>query len=118
MNIFVKFMAYVRLQEAIRLADNQHRNNGQRFYVMPAADGKLIIMDRKNFRGLKRKHYINGNATQRDLLVECFYFTPTRDGNGAITPEQLRLKTAQYYAWVNATRALNRHRKKPNASRK
>ena len=75
MNIFKKIRASLRLREAVRQADKAHRENGQRYYVMPTSgvSGQLVIMDRNNFRKLKQKHYINHNTFVRDLEFECFY---------------------------------------------
>ena len=57
MNIFRKIRASLRLREAVRQADEKHKETGERYYVMPAGGkkGQLIIMDRKNFRKLKQK---------------------------------------------------------------
>ncbi len=48
MNIFKKIRASLRLREAVRQADKAHRENGQRYYVMPTSgvSGQLVIMDR------------------------------------------------------------------------
>lgn len=100
MQIFKKLKAILRLREAVRKADEAHRETGERYYVMPAsADGKLIIMDRLNFRKLKHKGYITNRAYVRDLEVECFYFTPYRDGSCALAPEVEAVKRKQYFSW-------------------
>lgn len=77
MNIFRKIRASLRLREAVRQADEKHKETGERYYVMPAGGkkGQLIIMDRKNFRKLKQKGYINHNTFVGDLERECFYCT-------------------------------------------
>lgn len=47
MNIFRKIRASLRLREAVRQADEKHKETGERYYVMPAGGkkGQLIIMD-------------------------------------------------------------------------
>lgn len=104
MNIILKLRAYIRLEKAIRMADEQHIKMGRRFYVMPTSgtSGELIIMDRDNFRILKRKHYINQMATTQNLEIECFYCTPYKNGNGKLSPEDKKKKRKQYYSWVEA----------------
>lgn len=113
MNIFRKFFAYLRLREAIRMADEALKTNGQRYYVMPhhGSGGKLIIMDRKNFRILKAKKYISSEARVSNLEGECFYCTPYRNGNGVLPKEDLHLKAQQYYLWVEHDRKLYKRKR-------
>lgn len=114
MNIFQKLKASLRLREAVRKADEVHRETGERYYVMPAsADGcKLIIMDRFNFRKLKQKGYITHKVYVSDLERECFYFTPYRNGLCAITPEVANLKRRQYFDWYTACIRNSKSKKK------
>lgn len=105
MNIFKKFRAMLRLNEAIRRADNAHKESGERYYVMPSGKkGNLIIMDRANFRKLKHKKYINRTAFVGDLERECFYCTPYRNGTGQLSPEAVAIKRKQYYSWIDSLR--------------
>lgn len=110
MNIFRKFFAYLRLREAVRMANHAHNEFGQRFYVMPqhGSGGKLLILDRKNFRLLKSKHYINSEARVVHLLNECFYYTPRRDEKGGITKEMCDIKTRQFFDWYEFDRKAYR----------
>ena len=117
MNIFAKFKASLRLRHAIRLADKAHSQTGQRYYVMPqhgSRGKKLIVMDRYNFRRLKLKHYIHGDARVFDLVRECFYCTPYRDGNQYLAPADRKKKVLQYFAWVDADRRATKQRRKEN----
>jgi hypothetical protein len=98
-------------REAIRKADRAHSKDGNRYYVMPSAEGKLLIMDRDNFRILKHKHYISRKATVQDLLNECFYFTPYRNGDCAITRDILDIKRKQYLSWCRAVHHLKKSKK-------
>ena len=107
MNIFQRFKASLRLREAIRMADKAHLSTGNRFYVLPrnGSNGKeLIVMDRKNFRKLKLKHYINGEVRVFDLVRECFYCTPYANGNQFLSEADRKKKVRQYFAWVDADR--------------
>lgn len=101
MNVFQKWKASLRLREAVRKAEDAHSQTGERYYVMPlsGSKGKLIIMDRFNFRKLKQKGYITHKAHVRDLERECFYFTAYRNGTCGIVPEVESLKRQQYYRW-------------------
>lgn len=101
MNIFRRIRAALRLQEAVRQADKAHRETGERYYVMPNDNsGKLIIMDRFNFRKLKHKGYLPHKAVVRDLEIECFYCTPYRNGCGKLPKSVIDLKRKQYIRWV------------------
>lgn len=110
MNIFRKIKASLRLKEAIRRADEAHDNTGERYYVMPMSesDGQLIIMDRKNFRKLKQKHYINQKSFVSNLEKECFYCTPYKNGSGELTPSDIKSKQEQYFLWVDWIKSKRR----------
>lgn len=110
MNKIRKLIAYLRYREAVKQADKAHQETGERYYVMPYGDGKLIIVDRKNFRSLKNKHYIDHKVKVRDLLAECFYFTPYRNGNGYIDDVARKVKLESYYSYIDAVRET---KKKP-----
>ena len=74
MNIIKKLRASIRLNEAVVQADKAHEETGERYYVMPnGKSGKLIIMDRFNFRKLKQKGYLSRSTFVNDLERECFY---------------------------------------------
>lgn len=100
-------MASLRLREAIRIAEEAHCRDGNRYYVMPqhgSSGKKLIIMDRRNFRRLKMKHYIGRDARVFDMLRECFYFTGNRADDQRLPPDDRKRKILQYFAWVDADR--------------
>jgi hypothetical protein len=109
MNKIRKLIAYLRYREAVKQADKAHQETGERYYV-PYGDGKLIIVDRKNFRSLKNKHYIDHKVKVRDLLAECFYFTPYRNGNGYIDDVARKVKLESYYSYIDAVRKTKKKR--------
>ena len=104
MNIFRKIRASLRLREAVRQADEKHKETGERYYVMPAGGkkGQLIIMDRKNFRKLKQKGYINHNTFVGDLERECFYCTTYGNGSAMLPSAVIALKRKQYFSWLDS----------------
>jgi hypothetical protein len=108
MNIFHKLKSSLMYREAVRKADRAHADDGRRYYVLPSAEGKLLIMDRENFRILKHKHYIDSRARVQDLVDECFYCTPYRNGDGALPPEQQAIKRKQYFSWYRAFSRLKK----------
>lgn len=114
MNIFTKLKASLQLREAVRQADEAHEKTGERYYVMPSfgGDAKLVVMDRYNFRKLKHKGYITHKATVSNVINECFYFTPYRNGDGFLTKKDRKRKTQQFLAWVEAERKARKQRKK------
>lgn len=115
MKLYRRLKAYLALRKAINMADEKHADGGGRFYVLPTSDGKLIVTDKKNFRTLRRKHYIGQDATMQDAMNECFYFTPYKNGSGYITPEILAIKRRQYLSWVDANHELKRQQGKKKA---
>lgn len=104
MNIFRRFRASLRLTEAVRQADEAHKETGERYYVMPTTgtSGQLLIMDRSNFRKLKQKGYITHDATVANLEMECFYCTPYRNGEGVLPTEIVSMKRKQYFKWLDS----------------
>lgn len=121
LNIYHRIVAYLQLREAIRKADKAHEEDRERYYVMPTfgTNGKptVVIMERRNFRKLKHKGYISSRASVRDLVQECFYFTPYANGDGFITPDFRKRKERQYYSWYKAAleaSKLNKKTKKHN----
>lgn len=101
MNPFKKLFAFLRLREAIRKADAEFIKTGRRQYVMPAANRSLLVLDRSNFRKLKMKHYISAEVKCSDLLRECFYHTPHKNGSGVIPEAVRRTKRAEFYRWFS-----------------
>lgn len=99
MNIFQQFFAFLRLREAVRKADEAYRLHRRRFYVLPGADRSLVVMDRANFRVLKRKGYIARNVFVSDAAFESFYFTPHADDSGRLSEPDRRHKVRQYFSW-------------------
>ncbi|MBD5384913.1 hypothetical protein HDR69_00600 [bacterium] len=99
MNILQQFFAFLRLREAVRKADEAYRLHRRRFYVLPGAGRSLVVMDRANFRILRRKGYIPPGAVLSDAAVESFYFTPHADGSGRLSWPDRRHKVRQYLSW-------------------
>lgn len=102
MNIFQRFFAYLRLREAVRKADEAWRHTAKRHYVLPGANRTLVVMDRTNFRILRRKGYIPHKASTHDAMLESFYFTPHGDGSGWLSEQDRRNKVIQYFSWYAA----------------
>ena len=109
---FYKIRDMLRLRRAVAMADEAHAQTGDRYYVMAAGDGKLAVVNRQNFRILRRKHYIDERASIRDLVGGSFYFTPYRDGAGAIPPDVEATKKRIYLAWAKECRKVRRQRRK------
>ncbi len=112
MNIFTRLKDYLLLREAVRKADNAYEKTGNRYYVTGSIDGKLVVMDRKNFRKLKQKGYISRDARISDLIIQSFYFTPYALGNGRMS-EDMRKKTIKsYYKWRDDFRKAEKMKRK------
>lgn len=100
MNVFRKFKAFLRFREAVKQADQAHALNRRCFYVLPSVGNKLVVMDRKNFRELRRKRYISRNAKVPQLKYMSVYHTPDARGMGGVPPEYLREKFHDYLRWM------------------
>lgn len=115
-----EFYAYLMLREAVRKANKAFSQTGKRHYVVPSLGGRprLLVMDRTNFRILKRKHYMNQQALTRDLMCGSFYFTPYCDGSGQITEAERRYKAQQCFLWYASETKEEKRRKKAEKKRK
>lgn len=117
-----EFIDYLRYREAVIQANENHSKNGERYYVMPSHDSKgkilLVVMDRRNFRKLKHKNYISNKAKTSDLVSECFYCTPYRNGNGFLDSKGRKLKYKQYLSYCKAQRQLKRKYKREMKAKK
>lgn len=113
MNIFLRFYYGLRLRRAAQMAEEAHEQTLNRYFVLPVSGTtKLAVVDRNNFRKLKRKHYINSNVTMMDLKAECFYATANRQGTQAMSEKTRRAKAGQYFSYVEAMRSLSKNKKR------
>ena len=110
-NFIHHFIDYLKLRKAIITADELHAKDGDRYYVMPGSDGKLIIMDRKNFKRLKFKHYIDTSVNLNDVRRECFYHTPYANGSDPMPSYVRSIRADNYYQWAATQRIINRQKK-------
>lgn len=99
MNIFTRFKAYLQLRDAINTADKAHAENGQRFYVVAAGNRKLLVLCRSDLKQLRLKHWVHHTTNVHSLISECFYHTPHRNGNGAMSPSEFKIRKSLYYQW-------------------
>lgn len=98
MNIFKKIKAEIVYSLAVRKADNAHSENGERYYVMPSEDGRLVVVDRRNFRILKRK---TTYLKMRPLPIckGVFLLHPYRNGEGEMPADIIALKHSAFLDW-------------------
>lgn len=111
MNIVKKIKAYLQFRQAVRMAEEAHAENGTRYYIMPSVQkGKpvLIIINKKNFKGLKRKGYIPREASMPNLTRECFYFTERFSSDDAMHPDVAKQKREEFYKWHAAVSKQNK----------
>jgi hypothetical protein len=93
--MFIVWRAGLRLAYAIRKADKAHARTGDRYYVMPDAFDRLVIMRRHGMRNLRRHGIMDRRVRMSDLLRESFYFTPDRGGQ--TVPQAIRAKKREMY---------------------
>ena len=115
---FFHFKDALQFREAIDKAEKAHIKYGPRYYVLPSADGKLVVVDRKNYRILRRKHYIPQNNKMQDALDGCFYHTAHRNGNGLIPENVRRIKEEQYFMFKESYRFSKKLMKKSKSKKK
>lgn len=118
MNAFKKFKAYLTLRSAIQLAEEQYCKDMDRYYVVHDIRGKLIVMCRKDFKYLKRKHIISERARITDVIRECFYYT--RHLTSEPIPDMIATRKRQeYFDYLVGLNILQKKQKaKERAARK
>lgn len=117
MNIFKKFYLYLHYWTAVNIADKSYRKYRHRFFVLPGTNGELLVSDRKNFRGLRRKNWVRNadNLNIIQVVEKSFYYTPYADGTGHITGTEMKAKLHDYYDWY--VRSKKEYREKMKAKK-
>ena len=113
MKIIRRIFAYLRIREAMKLADKAFAENNHRYFVIPSSgiSSKLIVLDRATFRHLKKDGYIESTLSVRDLLHDSFYYTPNDNGKDALPPYGVKAKRLSYYNYVEAVHMAKKARK-------
>ena len=106
MNVFKKFYAYLEWHTAIRLADKSYKKYNKRFYVIKGDNGHLVVTDRKNFRGLRQKHWIKGahGIDMREVARQSFYHTAHANDTDFMTGSEMKAKRQEFYFWFEQSK--------------
>lgn len=114
MNIFIRFYAFLTFRYAVQKAQKYYLENKRRYYVCPNSDSKvrLIVTDRKNFRGLRNKGYISQDYKMQEAYEMCFYCTPHADGKGAMSEVERRQRAKRYFEWYEEQRPVVKAKRK------
>lgn len=106
MNIFKKFYAFLEWHTAITQADKAYQKYNKRFYVIKGENGHLVVTDRKNFRGLRDKHWIRGanGMDMREVARLSFYHTSHANGIDFMVGSEIRDKREEFYIWFEQSR--------------
>ena len=106
MNIFKKFYAYLEWHTAIKMADDSYKKYNKRFYVICGDNGHLVVTDRKNFRGLRQKHWIKGaqGLDMREVARLSFYHTAYANAVDFMTGSEKKEKREEFYVWFEKSR--------------
>ena len=97
--IFTFLVSFVlNAYSAIELRSTQMRTSDG----LPNNSIRYIYQDRKNFRKLKQKGYINHNTFVGDLERECFYCTTYGNGSAMLPSAVIALKRKQYFSWLDS----------------
>ena len=101
MNIFKKFKLFLTFREAVKMANQAYKDCNQRFYIVTTPDNRLVIMNRRQFRILRRKDYIAKDERITDLAYKSIYHTPDGSGRGGISAECLR---SRFHVYLDVVR--------------
>ena len=114
MNIFKKLYAYLEWHEAIKMADDSYTKYNKRFYVIKGDNGHLVVTDRKNFRGLRQKHWIKGahGIDMREVARQSFYHTAHANDQDYMTGSEIKAKKAEFYFWFEQSKAQWKEKKR------
>lgn len=99
-SLIVRCKSTIDYTNAVRMADDYHARDGQRYYVVAGAtDGRLLVMDRARFRMLKKKNMLDYSITLQSLVEKSFYFTAHGNGSGILTKADVDAKRRDFYRW-------------------
>ena len=104
MRVFRRLAAMVQYEKAVEKAETALMMTGQRQYVVCGMDGekrKLVIMDRRNFRMLRMKHYIRQGMDVKALKEKCVYCTGYANGSGVMTVASRRNGKKRALKWMS-----------------
>ena len=95
---FILMKADKELKKAINKADKLNLENGIRYYVIPDYRHELKVYRWADIKRMRKSGMFSNRATQTDFIMESFYYTPDRFGNGGLTDRQKKQKRR---AWLN-----------------
>lgn len=102
-SIIVRCKSTIDYCNAVKMADEYHARDGQRYYVVAGAtDGLLLVMDRSRFRALKKANRLDYSITLQSLAEKSFYYTAHGNGSGALTKAGIAEKRRDFYHWRQA----------------
>lgn len=103
-NIWRRIMAEKMYEKALEEAVAAYRASGKRQYVVKGRlkDGKktLRVLDRKNFRFLRRKGCIDGRFRMMDMERLCFWHTAHGNGEGEMDEMEMEWRRKKAVAWL------------------
>ena len=99
---YMLLRARIAYDRAVFKAEESLANTGQRTYVIKArSSGKkqFMLVDRSNFRKLKKLGHINRRATIKSLENYCFYCTSYANGTDEMPADIVTMKRKQALRW-------------------
>lgn len=101
MKFWKKILAQVKYDRAVKMANKAYEETGHMHFVIPNRNGKivLVVMDRKNFRSIRDKGYIDKNARMLHLYATCVYHTPNAKGENGMTADAISWRKRKFISW-------------------
>ncbi|MEG1544911.1 MAG: hypothetical protein RR382_10375 [Tannerellaceae bacterium] len=98
---FIRYnVAMIKYRYAVKLADDAHKKSGERYFVMPNENDKLIVINRNTFRKFKMRGQIVHEAAVKDMIKESFYLTACKDETHPVHPSVKEAKRLMYLEYV------------------
>lgn len=95
---FILLKADRELKKAIKKANMMNKGKRTRYYVIPDYHHKLKVCNWSDIKRMRKSGMFSNKVTQTDFIMESFYYTTDRFGNGGLTEKQKRQKRR---AWLN-----------------
>jgi len=102
---FILLKADKELKKAIKSADRMNNEKGTRYYVIPDYHHKLRVCNWSDIKRMRKSGMFSNKVTQTDFIMESFYYTTDRFGNGGLTDRQKKQKRR---AWLNYVAQVRR----------
>ncbi len=95
--IFKRIKSELTYFRAVTMADNAHSRYGCDYFVMPTESGKLIVINKEEYRLFRNRKWTPREVKARDLYRECLYHTSCNSHKAKVAKKRKYLRWKGLY---------------------